>query len=243
MVRQGRRGAVSAVLALVVLAVLALSACGKDGGGKAATGPAPDDASTTAGSRSGANPGPRATGAAGSDLTRGLLRFEDMPAGWRLSAQSAGSPDDTELCGTSLATLEQHRGKLGEAAVGFERGESGPYVAQTLAAYPPGVAERVMTDLATAVQTCREVTVRDEEGSLSTWQLTPLSFPQFGDATVAFREYWPANGVEAIIVYLRRGDRIAALLHIAVNGRVDRIETETLVSRAYERFQQLNAGR
>jgi hypothetical protein len=73
----------------------------------------------------------------------------------------------------------------------------------------------------------------------NTWQLTPLTFPQFGDQTLAFREYFPANDVEAIVVYVRRGDRIMVLLDIAINARVDRLQTETLVGRAYERFTQL----
>jgi hypothetical protein len=187
--------------------------------------------------------GPRVTGPAGNSLRPGLLRFDDTPAGWVFNAESAGSPDDTTVCGTSLATLEQHRQKLGEAAIAFQRSDSGPYFAETIAAYPSGLAERVMADLTAAAQTCREVTVRDEEGSLSTWQLAPVSFPQFGDQTLAFREYWPANTVEAIVVYIRRGDRVLTLLAVAINSSVDRLQTETLVSRAYERFLRLDSGR
>jgi hypothetical protein len=166
-----------------------------------------------------------------------------MPGGWQFNAESAGSPENTDICHQNLATLEQHRQKLGEAAVGFQQSDNGPYFAETLAEYPPGVAERVMTDLSAAVETCRDITVRDDEGGTSTWELTPLQFPQFGDQTLAFREYWPANGVEAIVVYIRRGDRIMVLLHIAINSRVDRLQTETLAGRAYERFAQLSSGR
>ena len=230
-------------LAIPTVLCLILVACGRGNDRTTPAGSTLPDGNATAGRRSSAASEPRATGIAGSSLTRGLLRFEDMPGGWRLNAESMSSPENTEICGANLAALEQHRQKLGEAAISFERSQSGPYLAETLAAYPPGLAERVMVDLKAAVQSCTEVIIRDDEGSLSTWQLTPVSFPQFGDETLAFREYWPANNVEALVVYIRHGDRIAVLLHIAINGRVDRLQTEVFVSRAYERFAQLMTGR
>ena len=46
-----------------------------------------------------------------------------------------------------------------------------------------------------------------------------------------------------MIVSIRRGDRIMTLLHIAINSRVERLETEALLSRAYERFLRLDSGR
>src|SRR5262249_51317155 len=159
-------------------------------------------------------------------LSRGLVSVQDLPAGWRLSQDSGGSPEDTDLCGANLAAIEHQRQKLGEAASSFERGGSGPYLVQTLAAYPSGVAEQVMSDLAAAIASCRQATIRDEEGSLSTWELAPIPFPQLGDQTIAFREYLPTNDVEAVIVYIRRGDRITVLLSIAIRAHVDLIQTE-----------------
>ena len=160
-----------------------------------------------------------------------------------MSREQAGSPEDTDLCGTNLADIERQRDKLGEAGAAYERSESRPYLVETIAAYPPGVAERVMAELTTIVQDCREATIRDDEGGTSRWDLTPVSFPQFGDQTVAFREYWSANGVEALIVYVRRGDRVMTLIQVAINSRVDRLQAETFVSRAYERFLRLGDGR
>ena len=49
--------------------------------------------------------------------------------------------------------------------------------------------------------------------------------------------------MKAVIVYIRRGDRIMTLLHIAINRRVERLATETFVSRAYEHFLRLDSGR
>jgi hypothetical protein len=227
--------------AFALLLVVGLVACGGNDDDRTSSGSA--ETNQTPGIRERASGTPRTTGQAGDSLARGLLKFEDMPAGWTFNAESAGSPEDTDVCGTDLASLEQHRQKLGEAAIGFQHGESGPFFAETLAEYPPGTAERVMTDLAAAVQSCPEVVIRDDEGGTSTWQLSPLTFPEFGDQTVAFREHWPANGVEAIIVYIRRQNRIMVLLHIAINSRVDRLQTETLAGRAYERFNRLDSGR
>jgi hypothetical protein len=225
---------------LLLLVALSFLACGDDDakGGQSGAAPAAE-----ADGRPEPSQPPLRTNAVARGLAPGLLRFEDLPGGWRVSREQAGSPEDTDLCGTNLAGIERQREKRGEAGAAYEQSPSGPYLVETIAAYPPGVAERVLADLAAVVQTCREVTIRDEEGGANLWQLTPLTFPPFGDETLAFREYWPPNGVEALVVYIRRGDRIMTLIQIAVNARVDRLQFESFVSRAYERFLRLDGAR
>lgn len=220
--------------ALLICSALLAWACGgsdkqESPGGQ---GAAPDSggAATPSSARRQPNPG-------ADRLFAGLLSVSDMPQGWARSRDTtAGNPEDTDICTQNLADLEQHRQKLAEASIGFDRGESGPFLAQTLAVYPPGVAQQVMDNLGKAIETCREVTVRDEEGASSLWQLTRLTAPELGDQALAFREYQPANLVEAQIVYIRKGDYITVMLHIAINSRVDRTQTDAFASRAYERL-------
>jgi hypothetical protein len=217
-------------LGLVLAIALALTACGGKNtsapAGSAALGEPTPQATATVARRPPASAPPR-TGPLADRLSRALLSVQDLPGGWRLSRDARGDPDDTTLCGTGLGTLEQQRAKLAEVDVGFERGTTA-FIVQAVAAYPPGMAQRVLDDLAATVQPCHELVTRDDEGTLAEWQLTPIPFPQLGDQTVAFREYQAVNQVEALVVYIRRGDLVTVLLDIAIRAPVDRAHTEAL---------------
>lgn len=228
---------------VVLLAfALMIGACG------GVTAPSQPGGSTLPPSAASRAPGPAGfapsrTGPVADKLAKALLTSYDVPASWKRSKDVRGDPEDTTICDTSLATLEQHRAKLAEVDVGFERGSAGPFVVQAAAAYPAGTAPRVMDSLAAAVQPCRTLTVRDEEGTLTQWELTPIPFPQLGDQTVAFREYQPVNAVAALVVYVRRGDLVTVVITIAIRAPVDRAQAERFARRADEKLAAVAAGR
>ncbi len=69
------------------------------------------------------------------------------------------------------------------------------------------------------------------------WQLSvPLLFPQLGDQTVAFRQYEPVNAIDAVVVYIRRGDRVTTLVQVAIRTRVDLGQLEGFARRAAEKL-------
>ncbi len=127
--------------------------------------------------------------------------------------------------------------------MGFQQSEIGPFLVHAVAAYPTGVAVQVLTGLAATVGSCRQITVRDTEGSLTQWEVSLVPFPQLGDQTVAFREYQAVNQVEALVVYIRRGDVVAVLVDIAVRAAVDRRQTELLARRADEKLAEVARDR
>jgi hypothetical protein len=232
-----RRGASVLQVAALVL-VLAVVSCGGDDargkGGEAATDtPAPAARGTSRPS------GPTSSGALGERVSSALLTIHDMPSGWRLGSDARGDPDDTTWCGVSLGTLEQHRRKLGQADIAFERGEAGPFLTQSVVAYPEGMARQVLDDLTSSAGGCAEVTVRDDEGTLSTWQSSRIPFPELGDQTLALRQFFPVNNIEALVVYIRRGEYVTTLVHIAIRQPVDRAQTEAFARLADTRLSQL----
>src|SRR5581483_6363389 len=119
-------------LALPLALALIVTACG----GSAPAGRASNPSTTqpaAAARRQPAYTPPRA-GPVADRLNRGLLTIGDLPAGWKLSQEARGDPDDISLCGAALATLEGHRDKLAEVDVAFERGTVGPFIVHALAA-------------------------------------------------------------------------------------------------------------
>jgi hypothetical protein len=172
-----RRRAPAAAMVLVVFVVLAFTACRGQNDSTAATGQplAATAVSAPAARRSPASLPPR-TGPLADRLSRGLLSVHNLPGGWKLSQEARGDPEDTDLCGTNLASLEQQRTKLAEVEAGFDRGASGLFLVHAITAYPEVVAQRMLDGLA-AVQACQQLVIRDDEGTLTTWELTPLSAP------------------------------------------------------------------
>jgi hypothetical protein len=235
--RRVRRSIATLKAGVVVAILLTGAGCGggspsPPSGGTNATSPA--NASTSTARQPAFSP-PR-TGPLADHLTKSLLTIHDVPGGWRLSQDARGDPEDTDFCGQNLSSIEAHRTKLAEVEVGFERGSDGPFLVHAIAAYPEGTAQATMDRLTAAIASCVEITVRDDEGTASTWQVQPLSFPSLGDQSVAFREFQTVNQVEAVVVYLRRGNLVGIVIGIALRAPVDRVQLESLARLADERL-------
>lgn len=230
----------SRLLSPIAAAVLVIAACGGGRGhGKTSGAVAPKASSATPILRQ----GPPSTGPEAQRLASALLAVPDLPGGWRLGQDTRSTPEDTNLCGANLATIERQGQKLAEVGVSFQQSPSGPYLSQTLTAYSGGLAQQVLDALRAAAGSCNTVTVKDkQEGSFSNWELTTPPFPQLGDQTLALREYLPAGNVEAIIVYVRRGDLLSVLLHVSVGQPIDRTQTEAFARRADEKLAQVVGG-
>lgn len=227
-----------AILAFACAAPLLSIACGR--GGSHSNAAKPTESAATAVT---APPATAKPSAASERLARALLSIEDLPGGWSRSMDARGTPADTEICAASLARLEESASALATAEESFQRGGSGPYLVQSVTAYPPGGAERVMANLGAATHGCESVTVKDEEGQATNWQLSVLNFPHLADETLALREYQTVNNVEAVVVYIRKDDLVTVLLSIAVFNRVDFGQTEAVARAAAARLSQYVASR
>jgi hypothetical protein len=226
------------VVCAVVLLAVGMIACGRgNGGASGERAVAPDVAAP--------RDQPRATpvrdGPEAERLWRALLSAFDLGGGWHPAQDARGAPEYTNICAANLATLERQGQKTAEVGASFEQSPSGPFVGQTLAAYPPGVAEQVLADLRAATRDCNAVSVYDPtEDSWSVWQLSPLETQTVGDESLAFRQSFPPHAVDAEVVYIRRGDAISVLVHVAIGERIDPRQTENMARRAEERMRQLD---
>lgn len=241
---------------MLLVAALLLVGCG---GGKStpagditlstATATAPSGASSAAGT-AGASVAPAPTLTAAM-LPSTLLTVADLPSGW-MSTSLKISPDDAKPCGQDLALLTR---ATGQVRADFEAGSLGPFITQSVAIYPPGVAAQAMHDTVASLSLCREWK-EDERGSNVTIKTAPLPFPAIGDAIlplqveidgIANRDGLAGGFLKGLLggktnlVFVRRGDAIFMIAHSAIglgSPGVDRALTEQIVRSADQRLAE-----
>lgn len=184
-------------------------------------------------------------------LPRTLLTTGDLPSGW-MSTSLKISPDDAKPCGQDLALLTR---ATAQTRADFEAGSLGPFITQSVAIYPPGMAAQAMNDTVALLGRCREWK-EDERGSNVTIKTSPLSFPSLGDATlpvqveidgIANRDGLAGGFLKGLLggktnlVFVRRGDAIVMIAHSAVglgSPGVDVALTEQIARRAEQRLTE-----
>ena len=174
-------------------------------------------------------------------LSAALLSIEDMPTGW-----AVGPPDEDEdenendICGISSGQFAE--GAAARVTANFQESEFGPFLAQVIDFFPDGDAERVMTEFSDAFGSCTEWTDIDEDGTETTWRLSPLSFPKVGDETFAFRMSTVTflGAFEVDFIVWRRGDVVEVIGHSMIGFEgIDSEQTEAFVRQADERSKTI----
>jgi hypothetical protein len=210
---------------------------------------------------SGGSPFPKARVPSASELTGALLEVADLPSGYRLS----GEPDPESVTSSPIVNTECDRlfaafggvgglgdgggsGNGGEAEVGgeggkagtetsaeFEKGETGPFLTQELAAeHDAGVLHRQLTDLRALVTRCDRFTSTNADGSASAVMVTEASLFVPGDESTAFK--LSVEGVmSGYLVAVRVGNTLATVVHFGLPG-VEIAETEQLVRKAVDKL-------
>ena len=188
-------------------------------------------------------------GAQPVDLTPALLTLEDFPRGWARglggvgSIDAPGSDGAEPPCGLAAETTPE---PLAHAEAGFNRGQLGPFVMQTVRLNEPEDAARAMATLRSVPLPCDwQVPVLGTSMLLRLAQSPDLAL---GDETVA----WDMDGtltfggilvvLRGHVVTIRRGGAISTVMHLSVaagNATVDRALTERLARRADERLAAL----
>lgn len=171
----------------------------------------------------------------GERLPEALLTLEDMPTGWTVSPTEEDEEDDdgSEICGVASGQFAEDASA--RVTANFQESEFGPLLAQIIDLFADGNAKRVVAEFSDAFGSCTEWTDIDEDGNETTWRLSPLSFPKFGDETFAFRMSTVTflGAVELDFIVWRRGDIVEVIGHttIGLEG-VDSEQTEAFVQRA-----------
>lgn len=186
------------IRAAACLAAITLAACSGGGDDRArtvegltetettaTTAPATADDDTTS---------PEEEPAASGDLDDLVLTLDDMPSGWTTAPElSEGDDDDTagsdtSFCGVDDAELDIDDEATRSAEAAFKESDFGPFVLHAIGEVPdPAVAEQALDTMLDAASQCEEWTETDDEGAEITYSISPLSFDNVGDDTIAFR--------------------------------------------------------
>lgn len=173
-----------------------------------------------------------------AQLSEALLTLEDMPTGWTTGPPvAAGGAGDLTLCG-----VEPQASPSAQVRVGFQQSEIGPFVEQTVYAFPQGEATQAMAEALAASESCSEWTETNEDGTQTTWRASLMAFPDVGDETLALRVSAEAPILGTLtmdLVYVRRGDLVTGVAHSTWGFAVDSEQTEAFVRRADEKLAGL----
>lgn len=223
---------------VVALVAVGLSSCGDD---------RPDRAITVDPSHAGENNGPLGqnsedeTGdaadeppeAAGAQLTdaqakAAVLTIQDMPSGW---SQQPNDDDDSDDEGSTYepaecqevidALDEDDEDPVAEAEVTFNNG--GPFGTtfnETVSSYAEEGDAEAAQKVADAFSKCPKFTETAKDGTVSTYTVSPMSFPNLGDQTLAFAMTVESEGftVNLNAVWIGIGHNAIALFNGGVTG-------------------------
>lgn len=217
-----------AVLALA----LAASGCGSDGDGGDDSTPGGDDGVT-----------PTATvplRPVDETLARGLLTLRDLPPGWQVRTEGAGSRIGLRLCDEQATSPIR---PFGTASVDFVVGQTGPFLTSRIEVYAPGEAAQVFADIS-AVAAAPTCTTRAGEQLLE-WDVGAVALPPLGDESVALQSAALVPGIgdtTNTLVLIRRGDRVSAVVHLALDEPpLPLADLEAIARRADERLAEVGA--
>jgi len=115
-----------------------------------------------------------------------VLTLEDMPPGYSPRPSEDEDDEPTPPCeGVPATDVEP----IEEATSEFSAGQTGPFIASAAGSYPDAATANGQLDyLVGAIADCgNTIEIVADDGSTNTATLTPLSFNQVGDRTIAFR--------------------------------------------------------
>lgn len=152
------------------------------------------------------------------DVADLLFSLQDMPSGWTVTPPGTDDSDSTQICDVQDPVSTVTRGSSGE--VGFSQSEFGPFLSQAVGVYQFDDAERVMDNISAILKGCVSWTEFNDDGDPVVWRLSQLSFPKFGDETVAARistSDVPLFGTAQVdLVFFRIGTVVEVIGYVAV---------------------------
>ncbi|MGJ9372553.1 hypothetical protein [Nesterenkonia sp. CF4.4] len=228
-----RRNALIAGLASLTLV---LGACGDDGEERAQTIDPPPSEAPDGETENAPEPAPESEHL---DVESALLTLEDMPTGWTEESDDASSDtdDDAALCDVELIGDAE---AVDDASAEFSAGDFGPLLSHTVAVFDDDEAEQALEAFTEALSNCNEWTEESEDGPL-TFRPAPLSFPSFGDDTLAIRFNVASEMVDMTMdmIAWRQANTINLIAVAEVFGTPDAEQTEEFVTVADERIASL----
>lgn len=216
------------------------------GGGSPSAAPAPGALAAPAA----VSPSSAPTPFSQAELQQRLLSLSDMPAGYQVAQDTSSSSGGQHSTVTSsdpacqpLADLSAS-GKPPESFAGaqapqFGAGPDGPFIDENLASYAtPAAAQAYFAKLTTAIQTCKQFTQTQPDGTKLDVTVSPFSFPAKGDASSASRLSLTVAGqpVQSDVVVVRVGSTLIAVINTNLQS-TDSALTAQIVDKAVAKVE------
>jgi hypothetical protein len=223
--------------AAVVLVAVAACSGGSDDRAQTVSTP-PGSPAVTAAPASPSSDAESSRDAHSADAETALLTVQDMPTGWSPQpSDSSFGGGDTSFC--QQQTVGQFE-PVSEASRQFSAGNMGPFAAHAVAVFEDGQAQQALDAMLDAVDSCDQWREYTNEG-LTTHRISPVSFPIFGDQTVAVRLTTENEmmSVTGDMIAWRRDDALSVVFVAAVFDSPDAQQVEQIVTAADQRLQDL----
>lgn len=220
------------------LLVLAAVAAGSGGaGGTASAGGALVAPAVPAAAAPTATPTPYSQ----AELQQRALAQSDLPAGFQTTSASSSSSGSNPTVTSSdpacqpLADLSA-AGKPAQSVASaqapqFAASPDGPFIDESLASYAtPAAAQAFLDKITKAIQSCKQFTETQSDGTKLTINVSPFSFPQKGDASSASRLGFSIQGepVVADAVVSRIGSTLIAVINTALQSTDPTLTSEVV---------------
>ena len=186
-----------------------------------------------------------------AELRARLLTLADMPAGFVAddgTEDAAGVMSSTEpgcRAMTDLMNSKGHpAGTQAFADTSFTRSQFGPNIASGLAGFAtPDAAQKLLASVTEAMHSCTKLTETDKDGSTYDFLVTPLAFPQTGDASAAIRVAAEVDDLPAQVdlVLVRVGSTLLYVADTTFDG-TDPDLTRQVVTRAVAKIEDAAAS-
>jgi hypothetical protein len=214
---------VNRLRAAACLAAIALTACGGEND-QARTVPEPTPtAKSTVEAPTSSDESGSTDEAPPVELESMVLTLDDMPSGWTTAPEllsDDGAPGTT-FCGIDEAEIDVPDDAGASVDAAFKQSDFGPFVFHTVGRLgDAGEATAALDRMLDAASQCSEWTETDDQGVETTWSITPLSFDNVGDDTIAFRLSSDAEGMPVTVdlVMWNRGPALSVVGLFGIGG-------------------------
>jgi hypothetical protein len=200
--------------------------CGGNGASASAAGPGAAPAAPVA-----AAPTATPTPYSQAELQQRALALSDLPAGYQVTSDGSSSSgsNPTVTSGDPACQPLADLSAAGKPAQSFASAQApqfaaspdGPFIDESLASYAtPAAAQAFLDKITKAIQSCKQFTETQSDGTKLDISVAPFSFPQKGDASSASRLGFTVQGqpVVADAVVSRIGSTLIAVINTALQN-------------------------
>lgn len=189
------------------------------------------------------------TSSAGDQLTKeeieaALLTVNDLPSGWAKSPEEADDDSEDTIdparCQDVINALDDDwSDAAARAEANFNKGGAfGTILSQTISSHAEEVDADAVQKIADAFSECPSFTSTDADGEVSEVTVSPMSFANLGDQTLAVAMSFESSmfTVSVNIAYVVIGHNVLALINGGVGG-ADGAELEKIAKLAVSKLE------